>query len=246
MARYNKKYFKRYNRYKTLSARNIYSNKSAKSQSKQIYALKKRINKVYRACKPEYKIYDGLNTTYNFSSSDITNTYKIIYWESNLEGVSDTTHIGNKVRSIAFDTYFTGEYYNNSNTGYHGTESSGSPFRIIILQRKAPSNDSISISDVLSTSGGSGANYTMQAICPLQKGITEQFNVLLDKKIIFTTSKNQAIRHYRVRPRNIRWDPTGYYNGFITLLISAGLHYDSNFNEFITGTMRQRYIYTDA
>ena len=228
------------------SARKVFSNRSAKSQAKQIYALSKRISRIYRAVKPEVKVFDGANATYTFSSGDVTNTYKVTYFNGPSIGIGDDNFIGNKIRCISLDLYFTGEYYNTSDTGYHGGESAGTPFRVIVLQRKAASNDSISISDVLSTSGGSGADYTMQAVCPLKRGITDSYRVLLDKKIIFTSAKNQALRHYKMKPFNIRWDAAGNSNGFITLLVSAGLHFDANFNEYVEGTIKEKLTYTDA
>lgn len=231
---------------KTTSARNVFSNRSAKSQSSQIYALSKRVNALSKAMKPEYKVFDGSNSTYTFSSGDISNTYKVIYFNGPSIGTGDDQFIGNMVRSVKLDLYFTGEYYNTSDTGYHGTESAGTPFRIIVLQRKVPSNSSVAVSDVLSTSGGSGADYTMQAICPLKRGITDHFRVLLDKKIIFTSAKNQALRHYSVKPSNLHWDDNGLSNGFVTLLISAGLHFDANFNEYVEGTIKEKFVYTDA
>lgn len=246
MPRYNRKYYKRRNYKRKTSARNVFLNRSSKSQAKQIYSLSKRVNSVYKACKPEYKIFDGANATYTFSSGDITNTYKITYFNGPSIGTGDDQFIGNKIRCISLDLYFTGEYYNTSDTGYHGTESAGTPFRLIVLQRKEAANNSISISDVLSTSGGSGADYTMQAICPLKRGITDNFRVLLDKKIIFTSAKNQALRHYKMKPSNIKWNSSGYSNGFITLLISAGLHFDANFNEYVEGTIKEKLVYTDA
>lgn len=248
MVRFSNRRYKRRNyKRKTTGARNVFLNRSAKSQAKQIYALSKRINSVYRATKPEVKIFDGANSTYTFSSNDLTNTYKITYFNGPPIGVSDGECIGNKIRCISLDLYFTGEYYNNSNTGYHDSESAGTPFRIIVLQRKKSANNTdLTLRDILSTYGGSGADYTMQAICPLVRGITDNFKVLLDKKIIFTSSKNQAIRHYKMKPNNIKWDNDGISNGFITCLISAGLHYDTNFKEYVDGTVKEKLVYTDA
>lgn len=243
---YNRRYKRRYSKRKTTGAKNVFMNRSAKSQAKQIYSLSKRVNKVYNVCKPEYKVYDGANATYTFSSGDITNTYKITYFNGPSQGLNDDQFVGNKIRCVSLDLYFTGEYYNTSDTGYHGTESAGTPFRIIVLQRKEATDSTISISDVLSTSGGSGADYTMQAICPLKRGITDNFRVLLDKKIIFTSAKNQALRHYKMRPNNLKWNSAYKTNGFITVLVSAGLHYDANFNEYVEGTVKEKLVYTDA
>ena len=54
--RYRKAYRKYYKRSKTLRKSNIFTNRSAKSQSFQIAALNRKVNRVYRKTKPEYKI----------------------------------------------------------------------------------------------------------------------------------------------------------------------------------------------
>lgn len=49
-------YKRRYARRRSaLSTRSIYSRRSALAQAGQIAALKKRVNKVYKVCKPEIK-----------------------------------------------------------------------------------------------------------------------------------------------------------------------------------------------
>ena len=246
-ARYNKRFYKKRS-YKrgSLSTRKIFGSKSAKSQARQIYALRKRINYVSKVCKPETKVYQGSNISLNFESSQLTNTYKIQYFNGPTRGTGDDNFTGNKVRSIALNVYTTLEYYNSSDTGYHNTESAGSPFRIIILQRKKSSNnEDLTLGDVLSSYGGSGGNYSMQAVCPLVRGITDNFKVLCDKRFVFTTSNNQRILRLKVKPNNLRWDNDGIANGFIVLYISAGLHYDANFIEHIEGYSRIDYIYAD-
>lgn len=240
--RYNSK--KRYNR--KLSARNIFLNKGAKSQAKQIYALKKRVNYISRQNRPETKVFQGSSASYSFDSQTILNTYKMFFFDGPAVGTGDNNRTGNFVRSKSLSLCLTGEYYNSSDTGYHNSESSGSPMRVIILQRKKPDNTSPNVDTILSISGGSGADYTQQAICPLSTGITDRFYVLCDRKYILTNDKNQLLRKITVKPRNLRYDDTtGYSNGFIVLIVSAGLHHDNNFSEFIQGTYSIKYVFTD-
>lgn len=241
-----RRYKKRYNRNKTLSARNIYSNKSAKSQSKQIYALKKRINTVYRRTKPEIKVFDGTNSTYSFDSQTLLNTYKIIPFDGPWKGSEDDNRIGDLIKCLSYTIYFTGEYYNSSNTGYHDSESAGTPFRIIVFQKKTSNNDSPSIGEILSRTSGSGADYTNQAICPLKKGVTEKYKILADRKFTFTINRNQQLKTIKCRPNNMRWDANNYANGLYILLISAGLHFDNNFSEFVKGTVMSKLTFTDV
>lgn len=240
-----KKNYKKYNR--KLSTRYIFENKSAKSQAAQIYALNKRLNYIAKQCRPEFKIYQSAAASYSFDSQTILNTYKMFYFNGPAAGTADNQRIGNFVRSKSISLYLTGEYYNSSDTGYHNSESSGSPMRVIILQRKKPEDLAPNLNTILSISGGSGADYTQQAICPLASGITDRYYVLADRKYIFTNDKNQLIRKITVKPKNIRFDDTtGYSNGFIFILVSAGLHHDNNFSEFIQGTYNIKYTFTDA
>ena len=183
----------------TLSTRRIYGSTSARNQARQISALNKRIAYVQRQCRPEYKLFSGTNESYSFNSGAIGSTYKIVTFNGPLVGTSDSTFIGNKVRSIALNLYFTGEYHNSSQTGYHDSESSGTPFRIVVLQRKQPSNSSVGIDEILSASAGSGADYTMQAVAPLKRGITENFKVLKDYKFTFTSARNQKIQQKHLK-----------------------------------------------
>lgn len=247
MVFYRKYGKKRYSRKsKSLSTRRIFNNRSAKSQASQIYALRKRINYVSRACKPEYKLFSGTNVSYNFNSGAIGSTYQIITFNGPFVGTGDDNFIGNKTRSIALNIYFTGEYYNDSTTGYHNSESAGTPFRIVVLQRKQPANTTPLISDILSSSSGSGADYTMQAVCPLKRGITEEYKVLKDYKFTFTVVRNQKILKLKCKPNNFRWDTNANCNGIVILLTSAGLHWDTNFKEYVEGVCKVDYVYTDA
>lgn len=60
---YKKRTYKkrRYYRRKKLSKANIFGNKSAKGQAKQIYSLNKKINRIEKQTKPEMKIYENTN-----------------------------------------------------------------------------------------------------------------------------------------------------------------------------------------
>lgn len=246
---YNRKYRKGYraSRGRKLATRRIFNATSAKAQAAQIYALKKRLSYVAKQNRPEMKVYGGDVGSYSFSSSDVTNTYKLFYFDGPSLGTGDNNRVGNFVRSKSLQLCLTGEYYNTSDTGYHNSESAGSPIRVIILQRKRADNTAVSPSTILSITSGSGASYTQQAICPLATGISDRFDVLCDRKYMFTTNRNQLLKKITVKPNNIRWDDTvGTANGFIVLIISAGLHHDNNFQEFIKGTYSIKYVFTDA
>ena len=76
--RYKRKYQKKsYRKYRTLSKKNIFSRKNAKSQAKQIFALNKRISKIEKRTKPEMSIYRQMNLSsyrVGYSASNTNDT----------------------------------------------------------------------------------------------------------------------------------------------------------------------------
>ena len=90
-----RKYYKRSNRKysrRTLSTRNIYSNRSARSQAYQIAALKRRINYVSRQCKPEIKV---LTSDLVSDSYEDATTYGKIKVMPPAQGTGENERVGN-------------------------------------------------------------------------------------------------------------------------------------------------------
>lgn len=54
--KYRRSYRKSYRTRRTLSTRNIFNNKGSRSQANQIFRLNRKVNNIYRQCKPELKI----------------------------------------------------------------------------------------------------------------------------------------------------------------------------------------------
>jgi len=245
--------YKRYRRYRKsrsnrLSTRRIFGKTSAKAQASQINSLRKRINYVSRQCRPEIKVLNGSVISRTFDSQTIFNTYWPIPGPNLELGSADNQRIGDKINIKNVQFTFTAEYYNNSETGYHGSESAGTTMRIIIGQYKTPRAYTAypSISDVLSQSSNTGATYTHQAVIPLKNGITEQYKILKDMKFTMTTSNNQRLIKFNIRPRSYRWNENEEFNNIWVLIISAGLHHDNNFSEFVDMTANIKLVYTDA
>lgn len=245
--KFSRKYSRKSSR-RTLSTRNIFSNRSAKSQANQIYRLRRRLNYISKMNRPEMKVFNGTILSKTFDSQTVANTYWGIAGPSIALGSGDNQRIGDKINIKNVQFTFTAEYYNSSETGYHNTESAGTTMRIIIGQYKTPAAYNVypSISDVLSASSNIGATYTHQSIIPLKNGITEQYNILKDMKFVMTSSNNQRLIKFNVKPRSFRYTSDGHYNNFWILIISAGLHNDSNFSEFVQMTANLKMAYTDA
>lgn len=245
---------RRYNR--TLSKRNVYLNRSAKSQAKQIASLNRKINYVYRQSKPETKQWITDPHTYSFSNSSVgpsASPYAVEYLSGPVLGDGDDQCIGStyKVKGVQARFYF--EYYNNSqNGGYHTSESAGATIRVIAVQRKDNLNkyySPITPSDLLEKYSSTGAGYTASSCSPLISNITKQFRVLYDKTRVITINKNQMV--WRVSLRNVRpinKDKNDHdkVNNVIFFVLVSGLHADTDFSEYVTGSGIYKYAFTDA
>lgn len=245
--------YKRYRRYRKsrsnrLSTRRVFSKTSAKAQASQINTLRKRINYVSRQCRPETKVLNGAVLSKTFDSQTLLNTYWAIPGPLVNLGSEDNQRIGDKINIKNVQFTFTAEYYNNSQTGYHGSESAGTTMRIIIGQFKTPRSYDVvpSISDVLSQSSNTGAVYTHQAVIPLKNGITEQYNILKDMKFVMTSSNNQRLIKFNVKPRSFRYTSKEEFNNIWIMIITAGLHNDTDFSEFVEMSANIKMVYTDA
>ena len=104
--RYRKAYRKYYKRSKTLRKSNIFTNRSAKSQSFQIAALNRKVNRVYRKTKPEYKIVGVTGAHSDFmDSSQVGNTNRQYYQDGPTAGSGDYQRIGDKINCVAYHWY---------------------------------------------------------------------------------------------------------------------------------------------
>lgn len=242
-----RRYYRRYRRGKVLSTRNIFNNKSSRSQARQIYRLNRRVSALSKATKPEVKTAYQSAESFSFRSDQLTNTYKGYVILGPGQGTSETRRIGDKISIKNAQLNFMFEYFNNSDNGYHDTESSGTPIRIIVGQYKhAVSGLTPSFSTVLQEYGGSGASYTNMALSPLANNITENHNILYDKTFTVTSARNQLIKRINIKPQDYRWATETTYNNVWIYIICSGLHYDDNFRETVEGTFNCKLAFTDA
>lgn len=252
MARYGTRKFKRYSR---RSARNlrtsrIFSRTSAKSQAYQINALKRRINRVYNRCKPEIKSYTSAPQTVNYTSSSLSSYYKVYPLVSPPLGNNNDGRIGNFIKVLNSKLYLSCEYFNNSSTGYHDSESSGCQVRVLIGQFKDTHTALYipTIDELFEYVGGSGATYTQMGVVPLKTGITAKHRILADYKFTLTSARNQAMKTYTVKPKDYTWslDSQEQHNGCWVCILVSGLHFDENFTETCKITFNNKLVYTDA
>lgn len=239
---------RRYKR-KTLSKSAVYSRTSARSQARQIYALKRRVSSLSRSVRPELKIKDFSPETFDLHNAAWTNSYQsyTLQWPS--QGDEPTERVGAAFRIKALQIRLNLEYYNDSTTGYHAGESAGTPVRIIVIRTVGPVTASFttSLDTLLQHSGYSNADYTARSISPFKRAVTEQYKILADKTITLTSDKNQQSVYFSVgHGQRIEYNTSGQAHHYLVYVAPAGLHYDADFKEHVSGIMVYRVVYTDV
>lgn len=238
---------RRYKR-KTLSKSAVYSRTSARSQARQIYALKRRVSALTRINRPEIKVKDANPTTFVMNNAAWTDSYKsfILQWPE--QGTGDNQRTGSAFRVKNLMIRLNLEYYNDSTTGYHPGESAGTPVRIIVIQTVGPVqyNFETSLDNILQHSGYSGGNYTARSVSPFKRSLSQQFKVVANKLVNLTSDKNQRSVYISVaHNKQIDFNPNSQAVHYLLFVAPAGLHYDSDFKEYVSGTLVYRVTYTD-
>lgn len=234
----------------TLSNRNVFGHRSAYSQASQIAALRRRVNKVYKIAKPERKVAFAPLTQLGFASHVSGNVHYMLDVLALDKGPGDNERVGDKVyRKDCFN--FTLEYYNNSTTGYHDGESSGCQVRIITGQYKSAINNSTvpTPDQLIAQFSTSGEGYTASAVSSLATGITNTFRIFSDKVYTMTTERNQKMIKVKTPFYCCRYndnDTPVKSNHAFCLIVVAGLHYDTNFTEYVSGVLTRKTVFTDA
>lgn len=246
MARRFRRYKRRYSR--KLSTRRIFSNRSARAQASQIYALRRKINRVAYANKPEIKTKLSDSKVNQFTSQTLNSVWDYMSMPVIGVGGSPNDRIGNKISMKSCTFFLSGEYFNNSETGYHDSESSGAQVRLVIVQMKdATAPTSVpQLSDIVEGAANTGPSYTLLAVRPLANNITQRYKVLADRRWTVTNEKNQFMRKITVRPGTIRYDTDNKSNYVRAFLIVSGLHYDQDFTEHVHIAWQCKTAYTDA
>ena len=232
-----------------LSTRKIFSRTGAKSQAKQIYALRRRVTTLSRRVKPELKVKDSSITSFDLHNAAWTNSYQAytLQWPAQGDAVDQRVGTEFKVKNIMIRLNL--EYYNNSETGYYANNSAGTPVRIIVIKTVGPvlTNFETSLDTILQHSGYSGGDYTARSISPFKRSVTQQFKIVSNKLVNLTSDKNQRSIFISVgRNQNINFNPGGQAVHYLLYIAPSGLHYDTEFKEHVKGTMVYRITYTDV
>ena len=141
---------------RTLSTRRIFNNKSAKSQAKQIYALRRSINSVRKQCLPEIKVCRSSVNNFPMAferSGFVGITNNRFDQPLPVTGNSDSTRVGNKITLVGPKIFIGLQYQEikNSTMGLYDStmRNHGIQLRLIAIQSKVPHSTKPSLSDVL-------------------------------------------------------------------------------------------------
>lgn len=259
MVRYNRRRYRKNYRKRgsnTLSKYNIYMNKSARSQAKQISTLNRKINRIARRDKPEIKIYTEQAKTFVLASAteDQENTYLVVRQSLPVQGVSDGQYIGDKLKMLNFCVSFNAEYVTTYPSAMYAS------LRLIVLQRKvldSTTEASPKIKDILEYNVYQQADQELlQVSSPFEKGFSKQWRVLYDKNWLLTYNNKPVINkrlYIKVPSRysSLRTvDPNGNattQNLCYFMFISSGLKWKTeDVNSNINVTWGYKLAYTDA
>lgn len=187
MVRLFRRYSRNYKRYRKLSKGNIYLNRSAKSQARQIATLARKVNFVQKQCKPETKILLSELTSQELETSPFYLSVKV---PMPAIGTGDNERVGNSIKflngslHVGFDRASTN---NDVSVAY----------RVIIIETKTPgplSSNAPALADILV----SAANFRAALISHFKTGITAQYKIFKD--VVGSISGNNKIVKVKYTP----------------------------------------------
>lgn len=190
---------------RTLSNYHIATRTSARSQAKQIYALKRKVNNIQRRTKPEINTIQRstppiatTNTTGSISWITTGNS-TVGYAQPNLGPIADQNSgsgeaavPNNFARLLSFGLYGNIQY--NDLT----TISVPETWRIVIVQTLTTRSQALTASDIF-TSGEPGANPFNATFGPLQTGVSRTCKILSDKRYTLSYQRPNVIIKTRLR-----------------------------------------------
>jgi hypothetical protein len=216
-------YGKRYRSYRkgrrgtrTLTTRRIFNNKSAKAQASQIYALKRRINRVYRATKPEVKVVETLRTERMLLPNMDENVVAFDFVRPSI-GTADDQRVGSMIHMVQPTLFISAKYDSptRSNPAPIYNQQllrSGAAMRIIAIQSKFALNIPPTINEILHSNISTsfqGVDNIANLRIPFEIGISTRFAIIYDKVKFFSFNKPILSQRINFKPKikNLKWNP---------------------------------------
>lgn len=203
---------------RALSTRNIFNNKGARSQASQISALKKRINHVYRQCRPETKLKEGSPVVLAVAWDD-ENPYALYSVDMPDVGTGDSDMTGNVCNIKDVHIYLDAELdmqYTAPNYALYGGVPGNLSYRIVAFCTKSLTDNSPDVDDIAVTipQTTNPNQYKMNSIRPLNEGVSSKYDILYDRNFSVTQSRYSRKHHLRVTGSRIRKYITSQYMSF--------------------------------
>lgn len=238
--------YHRYQRRRTLSSKSIYTRTSARAQSGQIAALKNRVNAISRSLRPETRIWNFDSVSDTFSNSSVSATYKL-YQVSPVP--SSESFVGTDVHLLSLNLNFSIEYADNYQKVAAEDHQRTCSMRFILLQMKSGQDDMPSINQVIDYASV-GPGYELNTVKPLKDGVTSNFDIVSDWRYALSNEKPIILRRlFFRRLKNIRWEPDSAHffptGSLILIVVTAGLHWDSEYNQEIKLSLGAKIAYND-
>lgn len=198
---------------RTLSNYKIATKTSARAQARQIYALKRQIQRIQSRTKPETVVIQ--RTAQDISPGDNSVMYGTVQWFTQTTTASGVVpglapQLGPSVNTTAGDTGSSAGVPNNfarllsftlyGDFRYEEYVDTNNPFtlRIVIVQSKTTRNSVIGPNDVF-TSSNTGASAFAQVFGPLQCGLSRTARVLSDKRYTLSYQRPTVTIKTRLR-----------------------------------------------
>lgn len=249
---------------RTLRSSNILTRKSASAQSRQILALKRKVNAIAYANRPEVKIWDTgfmsqLPWHRIFNNSAISRTHEALRMYIPDLGSEEGQRIGNTFKVISHQWLCSLRYSNDSATGFHANIPSCAVVRLTVVQFKTDKFDLEGvppISDIFSYYHTSQEqNYSLITDSPFVPGFSNEHRILYDKKYFLTPDKpirdvvvNVHPKHNLVNiPVDIHGGDASESKNVMAMYITVGnLLWDANFKENVDLFVHRKIAYTDS
>lgn len=213
--RYAKRLRKGRRNYSSLSTRRIFNNKSAKAQAKQIYQLRRRINRVYKATKPEVKVVET-GRTERMLLPNLTDNYIPFEFVLPAQGSNDDQRVGSVVHMIEPSLFLSAKYsaVTKSNPAPLYNQqllNGGAAMRIIAIQSKVALDSVPGIDSLLHnnlSSSFQGVDNIANLRTPFEVGITTRFDIIYDKVKYFSVNKPIYSKRINFKPKikNLKWN----------------------------------------
>lgn len=242
--RYAKSYRRRNYRYsrRRLSNRTLFSKTSAKSQARQIAALRNRINTVERNNRPETQLHTVTEgATFSNSTFAATNQKWIL-------SVAGSNMVGQWLRSKGLSLRGVAEYSDNYQNVVAADHQRTCTFRLIVYAKIVSSNSEIPTENIVDLSS-SGTGYELNAVRPLKKGLTSYAKIYYDKS--YTISAQYPIRKFKINLKKImnlhKETNDSHPRGEINLcVVTSGLHWDNSYTQELRLNFISTYAYNDV